>query len=109
MNPAEKVHLNDWVEASEGGILSKKVMAGKCGNVTMFALAANEAISEHSAPYDALVVIHEGEAIVTIDGRDHTLVAGDAIILPAHVPHALRAPRAFKMMLVMIKSEKAAG
>ncbi len=105
MNAAQKVNLNDWVGSSEGGILSKKVLAKKCGNITMFSLARGEAISEHSAPYDALVVIHEGKATITIDGRDHSLQAGEAIILPAHIPHALRAPQAFKMMLVMIKSE----
>ncbi len=105
MNPAEKVNLNEWIGDARGGILSKKVLAKKSGNITMFALAAGEVISEHSAPFDALVVIHDGKARVTIGGQEHTLSAGEAIILPANIPHGLKALEAFKMLLVMIKSE----
>ncbi|MDD5189912.1 MAG: cupin domain-containing protein [Dehalococcoidales bacterium] len=75
----------------------------KTGTVTLFAFAAGQGLSEHTAPFDALVQILDGEAEVTISGKSYRLSTGQNIIMPAHQPHALKANYQFKMMLVMIK------
>jgi quercetin dioxygenase-like cupin family protein len=76
----------------------------KTGTVTLFAFAQGQGLSEHTAPFDALVYILDGTAKITISGKDHKLSAGELIIMPANEPHALMAQEKFKMMLVMIKS-----
>jgi quercetin dioxygenase-like cupin family protein len=84
-------------------VVSRILLKNKGGSVTVFAFDQGESLSEHTTPFDALFVVVEGEAEVDIDRRAHTVREGEAIILPANRPHAVRAMRSFKMMLVMIK------
>jgi quercetin dioxygenase-like cupin family protein len=87
----------------EGAVVSKTLIKKETGNVTLFAFEAGQGLSEHTAPFDALVEILDGEALITIGGESQTVRAGQMIIMPADVPHALQAEKAFKMLLVMIR------
>ena len=97
--------LAGMVQYQDGSVVSKTVIGKKTGTVTLFAFAAGQGLSEHTAPFDALVMIIDGAAEITLGGAPHHLSAGEALILPANIPHALHAADAFKMMLVMIKSD----
>ncbi|HAK00072.1 MAG TPA: cupin domain-containing protein [Bacteroidales bacterium] len=92
------------VEYSLGGIVSKRVLEKTTGNVSLFAFDKGQKLSEHSAPFDALVQVIEGEVDITINKEPFCLKAGQAIIMPANVPHAVHATEQFKMLLTMIKS-----
>ncbi len=96
--------LVDLVEYQGGGIVSRTVIDKAMGTLTLFAFDEGQGLSEHTAPFDALVYIVDGEAEVTISGKALYLKEGDMVIMPANEPHALRAIKKFKMMLVMIKS-----
>ncbi len=85
-------------------MVSRTLLQRDTGTVTLFALDAGQTLSEHTAPFDALVYVVDGEAAVTIAGTDYTLNTGVAILMPADVPHALRATKACKMLLVMFRS-----
>ena len=87
----------------EGSIVSRIVLKQEKGNVTFFAFDKGQELSEHTAPFDALVQVLEGRAKVIIAGRPHQLVGGEMIIMPANTPHALKAPERFKMLLTMIR------
>ena len=87
----------------EGAVVSKTLIKKDTGTVTLFAFEAGQGLSEHTAPFDALVEILDGEAKITIGGEARTVQAGEMIVMPANVPHALQAERAFKMLLVMIR------
>jgi quercetin dioxygenase-like cupin family protein len=91
-------------EYQEGSVVSRALMARKTGSVTLFAFDKGEGLSEHTAPFDALVHILDGEAEIAISGSPHRVKAGEMIIMPAGEPHALRAISRFKMALVMIRS-----
>lgn len=97
--------LADMVGYQPGSVVSRKVMGGKKGNVTLFAFSEGEGLTEHTSPYDALVVVLDGRAEVRVGGTDHTVTAGETLTLPATVPHALHGAEPFKMMLVMIRDE----
>ncbi|NCP86160.1 MAG: cupin domain-containing protein [Anaerolineae bacterium CG_4_9_14_3_um_filter_57_17] len=88
----------------EGSVVSRQVIKAEAGNVTLFAFDAGQGLSEHTAPFDALAHILEGRAEIFIAGELHELQAGQAILLPANLPHALKAPEAFKMLLTMIRA-----
>lgn len=88
----------------EGTVVSRTLLAKKTGTVTLFAFDEGEGLSEHTAPFDALVTVLDGEVEITISGTPHHLKAGDAIVMPADEPHALQAVKRFKMLLVMIRS-----
>ncbi len=92
------------VEYQEGSVVSRQVVKQKTGNVTLFAFAQGQELSEHTAPFDALVIVLEGEGEVIVSGKPMTLRAGDATLMPADEPHALKAHQRFKMLLVMIRS-----
>ena len=96
--------LTDLVNYQEDAVVSKTVVEKKTGTVTLFAFGEGQGLSEHTAPYDALVCILDGEATVTISGKSHHLKEGEAILMPANEPHALEGPGRFKMMLTMIRS-----
>jgi quercetin dioxygenase-like cupin family protein len=96
--------LTDLVSYQEGAIVSKTIVEKKTGTVTLFAFDVGQGLSEHTAPFEALVCILDGEARVTISGKDHRLKEGEAILMPANEPHALEGPGKFKMMLTMIRS-----
>lgn len=96
--------LVDLVAYQDGSVVSRIIVKRDAGNVTLFAFDAGQELSEHTAPYDALVEVVEGEATVTIAGRPHRLRAGDMIVMPARQPHAVAAVSRFKMLLTMIRS-----
>ena len=97
-------NLNEMIEYQEGSIVSKTIIDKQTGTVTLFAFGQEQGLSEHTAPFDAMVYIIDGKAEVTISGKQNQLKAGEMIIMPANKPHALNAPEQFKMMLVMIKT-----
>jgi quercetin dioxygenase-like cupin family protein len=101
---AQELRAADMVGHQAGSVVSRTLVDKTAGTVTLFSFAAGQGLSEHSAPYDALVYVFDGEVEVTISGRPFNLTAGDMIIMPANKPHALKAIKQFKMMLVMIKS-----
>ena len=98
------VKLIDLVSYNEGSIVSRTIIDKTTGTCTLFAFAEGQGLSEHTAPFDALVYLLDGEAEVTISGKALHLKEGDMVIMPANEPHALKAIKKFKMMLVMIKS-----
>ena len=96
--------LADLVTYQDGSVVSKTLIAKKTGTVTLFAFAQGQGLSEHTAPFDAMVCVLDGTADVTIAGRELRVGTGEMIIMPANVPHALEAEEPFKMMLTMIRS-----
>lgn len=100
---AQAARLTELVGYQPGAVVSRTIMSGKAGTVTLFAFEEGQGLSEHTAPYDALVQVLEGEAEVTISGATLRLHAGEMVIMPARQPHALQAATRFKMMLTMIR------
>lgn len=96
--------LDGLIEYQEGAIVSRQILGGKAGSVTLFAFAAEQGLSEHTAPFDALVHVYDGEAEVTIAGKPIAVKAGEMVIMPANEPHALKAHVPFKMVLTMIRA-----
>lgn len=97
------LHLKDLVNYNEGTVASRMIISRKAGNITLFSFDENEGLSEHTAPFDAVVTILEGECEVWVQGETFTMKEGDTIIFPANAPHALFAITKFKMSLIMIK------
>jgi quercetin dioxygenase-like cupin family protein len=96
--------LNSLVEYQKEAIVSRTLIDKKAGTITLFAFAQGQGLSEHTAPFDALVYIIDGEAEITITKKALSVKAGDMVIMPANKPHALKANKPFKMMLVMIRA-----
>jgi len=96
--------LKNMVEYQEGAVVSRTIIDKPQGTVSLFAFTEGEGLSEHTTPYDALVQVLDGEVEITIGGEAFHLDEGETIIMPADVPHALRALGRFKMLLVMVKS-----
>jgi quercetin dioxygenase-like cupin family protein len=96
--------LDALVNYQEGSIVSRTIIDKKTGTLTLFAFWKGQALSEHTAPFDALVYIVDGEADVIISGVKHGIKQGEMIIMPANEPHALNAVNNFKMLLVMIRA-----
>lgn len=96
--------LNDLVEYQEGAVVSRTIMDEEKGTVTLFAFGEGQGLSEHTAPFDAIAHILEGEAEIIISGKTLNLQDGEMVIMPANEPHALKAKRKLKMILVMIRS-----
>lgn len=95
---------NELIDYQTGSIVSRTVIDKPTGTLTLFAFDEGQGLSEHTTPFDALVYIVDGEAQVTISGKSLPLKQGEMVIMPANRPHALRAIRRFKMMLVMVRS-----
>ncbi len=95
--------LNGLVDYQDGSVVSKEVIKREKGTVTLFAFDKGQGLSEHTAPFDALVYIFDGQAEISIAGKVYSLKAGETIIMPANKPHSLKAIDRFKMLLVMIK------
>ena len=93
------------VEYQAGSVVSREIVKKPTGTATAFAFDAGQGLSEHTAPFDALVHILDGEAEITIAGKPVAARAGDMVIMPAKVPHALQAVKRFKMLLTMIRSQ----
>jgi len=102
---AKVFSFNDSVEYASGGILSKTVLKKETGNISLFSFAKGEALSEHTAPFDAMIQVMDGKAEVIIGGKSFILEAGQTIIMPANIPHAVKAVEKFKMVLTMIRSK----
>ena len=103
--PSTPTVLTTTVEIAPGAIVSRTLARSAGGNVTVFAFDQGQELAEHSAPFDAMVHLLEGALVVVIDGRDYELSSRAAIIMPADIPHAVRAPEKAKWMLVMLKGE----
>jgi quercetin dioxygenase-like cupin family protein len=101
---AEVLGLPELADYQTGSVVSRQVVKADGGNVTLFAFDAGQELSEHTAPYDALVHVLDGEAEIRIHGQPYHLKAGQAIIMPANDPHAVIATSKFKMLLTMIKA-----
>ncbi|MBT0665526.1 cupin domain-containing protein [Geobacter pelophilus] len=100
----EQVNLVEAVGYQAGAVVSKTLVDKKVGTITLFAFDKGQGLSEHTAPYDAVVQVIDGEALVTISGSDYQVRTGELIVMPANHPHSLRAETPFKMMLVMIRA-----
>lgn len=101
----EKVlNSKDVIEYQQDSIVSRLLINNDMGSVTLFAFDEKQKLSEHTAPFDALAYVLDGEAEISISGKKYILKQGDFIIMPAHKPHAVTAITRFKMMLTMIKS-----
>jgi quercetin dioxygenase-like cupin family protein len=101
---AKAVNMTNLVEYQVGSVVSRTIIDKDTGTLTLFAFSEGQGLSEHTAPYDALVYILDGSAEVTIFGKPLKVNAGEMVIMPANQPHALKAVAGFKMLLVMIKS-----
>ena len=95
--------IRNEIDYSKDAVVSKIVTKQPSGNITLFAFDKEQGLSEHSAPFDALVEVVEGKAEIIIDKRSFVLSDGESIIMPANIPHAVRATERFKMLLTMIK------
>ena len=100
----QPLKLADLIEYQEGSIVSRTIIDKEAGTVTLFAFDKGQGLSEHTAPFDALVYALDGAVEVTISGKKHVLTKGEMVIMPANEPHALKATKCFKMLLTMIKS-----
>ena len=96
--------LKEMVDYQQGSIVSKTVLDKAAGMMTLFAFDVGQGLSEHTAPYDAMVYLVEGKAEITIGKEKSLLEEGDMIIMPSNIPHAVKATEHFKMLLIMIKS-----
>ena len=100
----EILDLNEMISYQDGSVVSRQISKSEGGGVTLFAFDSGQELSEHTAPFDALVHILEGQAEITISGKSFHLGSGQAIIMPANDPHAVRATSQFKMLLTMIRA-----
>jgi len=101
---AQAMKLTDLVDYQVGSVVSRTIIDKKTGTLTLFAFGKGQGLSEHTAPFDALVYLLDGEAEITISGKTLYLKEGEMVIMPANEPHALKAIKNFKMILVMIRS-----
>ncbi len=99
-----KFSFEKSISYADKAVVSKHILKKKTGNISLFAFDKGEGLSEHTTPFDALVMIVDGTAEINIDGTSHVLQTGDSIIMPANIPHALHAVEKFKMVLSMIRS-----
>jgi quercetin dioxygenase-like cupin family protein len=96
--------LAELIDYSQDAVVSKTILDKPAGTITLFAFDRGQKLSEHTAPYDAVVQVLDGQARLTIGGRDVQVLAGEVIIMPANVPHAVTAEEKFKMLLTMIRA-----
>jgi len=101
---AQVATASELVQYQDGAVVSREIVKKPTGNVTLFAFDEGQGLSEHTAPFDALVQVVEGDAEIVIAGESHRVHSGEMILMPAGRPHALRAPERFKMILTMIRS-----
>ena len=100
----EIITLKDHIEYSPGSVVSRTLKESKTGTITLFAFDAGQGLSEHSAPFDAVVQVIDGEGLFVIGGEEHILKTGELIIMPASVPHSVKAVKKFKMLLTMLRA-----
>jgi quercetin dioxygenase-like cupin family protein len=104
INFSSAIAQGDLVQYQRGSVVSRTLLKKPAGTVTAFAFDAGEGLSEHTSPFDALVLMVDGEAEIAISGVTHKVKAADILMLPAHQPHGVKALTKFKMILVMIKA-----
>jgi len=97
------LNLEQLVDYSEGGVISKQVLKNDAGNITLFSFDKGQGLTEHTAPFNAMVQVLDGEVEIKIGGAPYIVKKGETIIMPANIPHALLAKERFKMLLTMIK------
>jgi quercetin dioxygenase-like cupin family protein len=102
--PAQAAEAAGLVDYQSGSVVSREILKRPSGKVTLFAFDAEEGLSEHTSPFDALAQVLEGEVEITISGKPNRLTAGQLILMPANQPHALKALKRFKMLLTMVRS-----
>ena len=107
MNESDIVNLSAGLEYQNQSVISRVLLKNAGGTITLFAFDEGEGLSEHKTPFDAFVTLVEGSARIRIADHEHSLNAGDSLVLPANIPHAVDAVTKFKMLLVMIKAPKA--
>ena len=100
----EVVRLSDLLSYQDGSVVSRQLVKNRSGGVTLFAFDAGEGLSEHTTPHDALIVVLDGTADITVMGATHPVRGGESILLPGGKPHAVHAPERFTMLLVMLKN-----
>lgn len=98
--------LATFVEYADGAVVSKTLLDKKAGTLTLFSFDQGQGLSEHTAPYDATVLVVDGEATLVIDGAPVKAAAGEMVIMPAGIPHSVRAEQRFKMLLIMIREKQ---
>lgn len=103
ITPAKSYSLERLVDYAEGAIVSRTIAKNKAGTVTLFAFDAGQELSEHSAPFDALVQVLDGDAELIIGGEKVAARNGELVIMPANIPHGVKAARRFKMILTMLR------
>jgi len=101
---AELIKLASFVNYQDGAVVSREIINKPIGTVTVFAFDKDQGLSEHTAPFDALVHIIEGKALITVAETPHELKEGEMIVMPANQPHSLKAVQRFKMILIMIRA-----
>ena len=101
---AERLRSLDLIAYQDGAVVSRTLLKRASGTVTLFAFDRGQGLSEHTAPFDALVHVLDGEAEIVIAGTSHQVAAGDLMLMPANQPHALTARTPFKMLLTMLRS-----
>lgn len=101
----ERFSVNGSTNYAEGSVVSKTILNQETGTITLFAFDKGQSLSEHTAPFNAVANITDGTADIVIGGKSNLLSAGESIVMPANVPHAVKAVEKFKMMLVMIKGK----
>lgn len=101
------IDMNQSITYAEGAVVSKTLLDKKAGTLTLFSFDVGQGLSEHTAPYDATVQVIDGEGEITIAGETQTIKAGELIIMPANIPHSLKAAKRFKMLLIMIREKDA--
>ncbi len=97
-------NINLSINYQEGSVVSKEIVNKPTGTITLFALDKGQGLSEHTAPYDALVVVTEGLAEIIVSGEKNEVKTGEMLLIPVKAPHSLKATQSFKMMLIMMKS-----
>jgi len=105
MPAGEVLDIAGMVSYAEDSIVSRTLVENDAGTITLFAFAAGQGLSEHSAPFDALVEVLDGEGEFTVGGNAHIVAAGQILLMPANVPHAVEARKPFKMLLTMLRSQ----
>lgn len=97
-------NINQTINYQEGSVVSKELVNKPTGTITLFAFDRGQGLSEHTAPYDALAIITEGIAEITVSGEKNEVKSGEMLLMPAGAPHSLKAIQPFKMVLIMVKS-----
>ena len=103
---SETINLKEFIEYANDSIVSKTLVQNDSGTITLFAFDDGQGLSEHTAPFNALVQVLEGKAEISIDRKPYEVVAGEVILMPADIPHAVKSLGRFKMLLTMLKSVK---